>query len=132
MSHIGTPTIPLSLPHLHLIPSLPIWYQIKKPYTPHRLPPPNQEILVRFDLAMAKALGSSEAASAAMATVVAPIAKVEGHGDAEAQSAEVEAVAPVKGAKQEMVAEAEGSGEDASTAMATVVAPIAVVEGQED
>jgi hypothetical protein len=43
---------------------------------------------------MAKALGSGEAALAAMAAVVAPIAEVEGHGDAAAQSTEVEVVAP--------------------------------------
>jgi hypothetical protein len=67
-----------------------------------------------------------------MAAVVAPVAEVEGHGDAAAQSAEVEAVAPVTGAKRKRVAEAEGSGGDASAAMAAVVAPIAEVEGQGD
>jgi hypothetical protein len=65
-----------------------------------------------------------------MAAVVAPVAEVERHGDAAAQSAEVEAVAPVTGAKRKRVAEAEGSGADASAAMAAVVAPIAEVEGQ--
>jgi ethanolamine utilization microcompartment shell protein EutL len=48
---------------------------------------------------MAKALGSGEAASAAMATVVASVVEVEGHGDAAAQSAEVEVVALVTGVK---------------------------------
>jgi hypothetical protein len=61
-----------------------------------------------------------------MATVVASVTEVEGHGDAAAQSAEVEAVAPVMGVKQKRVAEAEGSGGDASAAMA------AVLEGQGD
>jgi hypothetical protein len=73
---------------------------------------------------MAKALGSGKAATAAMAAVVASVAEVEGHGDAAAQSIEVEAVAPVTGAKRKRVAE--GSSGDASVAMA------AVVKGQGD
>jgi hypothetical protein len=67
-----------------------------------------------------------------MSTVVAPVVEVEGQGDAAAQSAEVEAVAPMIGAKCKRVAEAEGSGEDASAAVAAVVAPIVEVDWQGD
>jgi hypothetical protein len=81
---------------------------------------------------MANAVGSGKAASTAMSTVIAPVVEVEGQGDAATQSAEVEAVAPVTGAKWKRVAEAEGSREDASAAVATVVAPIAEVERQRD
>jgi hypothetical protein len=134
---IYVPRPPHDLPHLHLIASIPISYQIKKPYLPRtvRLPRSSFNLflaLVRFDPAMAKAVGSGEAASAVMAAVVAPPVEVEGQGDAAAQSAKVEAVAPVMGAKRKRVAEEEGSGGDASVAMAAVVAPITELEGQGD
>jgi hypothetical protein len=136
VSHIRTPTAH-DLPHLHLIASIPISHQIKKPYLPRtvRLPRSSFNLflaLVRFDPAMAKVVGSGETASAVMAAVMAPVAEVEGQGDAAPQSAKVEAVAPVMGAKRKRVAEEEGSGGDASAAMAAVVAPIAEVEGQGD
>jgi hypothetical protein len=65
-----------------------------------------------------------------MSMAVAPVVEVEGKEDAAAQSAEVEAVAPMMGVKWKRVAEEEGSGEEASAAVAVVVAPIAEVEGQ--